>query len=167
MNAGHGWYLVQTKPNAYRLAERNLMRQGIEVFLPLLEETQAQGARFVSITRQLFPGYLFVAAELGQLRSINGTVGVSRLVSFGATPARVPLALVEELRARCDNKGVMRLFSEFAAGDIVTFSHGPFSNLIATIDQIDRDHRIWLIIDLLGRPTRLESSQQQLKPIAI
>lgn len=42
------WYLIQFKPNSYKLAQRNLHRQGFETFLPMLETTTRRADRFVT-----------------------------------------------------------------------------------------------------------------------
>jgi transcriptional antiterminator RfaH len=54
------WYLLQTKTNAHRIATRNLLRQGCQVFMPLIKLTRRTGNRFNSNVSPLFPGYLFV-----------------------------------------------------------------------------------------------------------
>ncbi len=57
------WYLIQFKPNSHRLAERNLLRQGFETFLPMQEVTRRKASRFVNDLRPLFPGYMFVSVN--------------------------------------------------------------------------------------------------------
>jgi transcriptional antiterminator RfaH len=155
VNSVQNWYLAQIKPNAHRLAERNLLRQGFEVFLPLLQETRARGQSFISSTKPIFPGYLFVAAGEGQLSSVNNTLGISRLVSFGNVPHPVPAALIAGLKLRCDDNGVMALLAKLSAGDIVKIEQGPFAGFVATVDELDRNHRVWVLIDLMGRSSKL------------
>ena len=53
------WYLVQCKPNAAKIAVRNLKNQCFGTFLPLQEITKRKGKTFQRQIRQLFPGYLF------------------------------------------------------------------------------------------------------------
>ncbi len=102
------WYLVQIKPNSYRIAERALQRQGYSVFCPLLEISQVRAGRSSLVKKPLFPGYLFVAFDPldAPWRAINNTHGVSRLVTFGENyPPAVPNALVVSLMSRCDEEG--------------------------------------------------------------
>ena len=99
------WYLVQVKPNGYRLAERNLARQGFTCFQPTVRATERRGAHFRPVSRPLFPGYFFVAFDPARApwRKINSTAGVARLVSLGSVPQEVPWGLVAEQigRASC------------------------------------------------------------------
>ena len=89
------WYLIQFKPNSHRLAERNLLRQGFETFLPMQKITRRKASRFVSDLKPLFPGYMFVSvnSDLAPWRTINNTIGVSKLVSFEGKPKPLPLTV--------------------------------------------------------------------------
>ncbi|MCE6967122.1 transcription termination/antitermination protein NusG [Cereibacter sphaeroides] len=159
------WYLVQTKPNAFRIAERNLLRQRITVFCPVEKVTQRHGTRFREITRQLFTGYLFVRVDPAnpQWRAINSTYGVSRLVTFAGTPGSVPNPLVMALHARCDQTGLVQPPESLKTGDRVRITAGPFANFVATVENIHPDQRVAILLDILGGKTRTEIQIQQLQ----
>ena len=154
------WYLIQFKPNSHRLAERNLSRQGFETFLPMQAVTRRKASRFVSDLKPLFPGYMFinVNAKLAPWRQINSTIGVSRLVSFGNKPKPLPLQLVSGLMARCDTSGKLLPPKSLKEGDSIELLSGPFANFVATVDTIDPEERIWVLIDYMGQQTRLQLS---------
>ena len=151
------WYLVQIKPQSYRIAERNLERQGFQTFCPQISKTGPKNGRFVTRAAPLFPGYLFVFFELPSAapRKINATLGVARLVSLAGRPAEVPEAIIDGLRARCDGDGLLSESPSVAVGDEVTLLTGPFADFVGTVDRIDPSRRIWVLIDLLGRETRV------------
>lgn len=159
------WYLAQTKPNAHAVAERNLQRQGFVTFLPLQDVTERKTSRFVSQLRPLFPGYLFVEVDESKApwRAINGTLGVARLVSFGARPQPVPDDLVASLQARCDAAGHLRPVADLAAGDNVAILRGPFAKFAATIEEISADQRVWVLLDLMGQKTRVQLDSDQVE----
>jgi len=164
---GASWFLAQLKPNSATIAERNLKRQGFETFLPLEETTRARGGRFVSATRPLFPGYIFVAfdAARGLWRSVNATRGVTRLVSFGQAPAAVPQELVAQLMARCDGAGKLVPRAELAPGDRVELTRGPFTDFVAEVDQIAPDRRVWVLLDIMGGTTRVAVDPVHLRAV--
>ena len=87
------WYLIQFKPNSHRLAERNLLRQGFETFLPMQKITRRKASRFVSDLKPLFPGYMFVSVTLTWPLGVQSTarLGYQRLVSFEGKPKPLPL----------------------------------------------------------------------------
>ena len=161
------WFLLQFKPNSHHLAERNLERQGFKTFLPLQEVTQRRSTRFVSDLRPLFPGYFFVAfnPQSGSWSKINGTVGVSRLVSFGSIPKLVPTELITSLKRRCDPTGKLRPAEMFEQGDYVKIINGPFSSFVATVEKLDAQKRVWVLIDLIGRKSLVKVPSDQLQTI--
>ena len=159
------WFLLQFKPNSHRLAERNLMRQGFKTFLPMQEVTRRKSTRFVNDLRPLFPGYMFVAFDpkSAPWRKINGTIGVSKLVSFDGQPKPVPIDLVSGLMQRCDTTGNLLPAKKLATGDQVELLTGPFSNFIATVETIDIEQRIWVLMECMGQRTRMHFKADQLQ----
>ena len=151
------WYLAQLKPNAHRIAERNLRRQGFETFLPLVEVTRRKSTTFVNELRPLFPGYMFVGFKPNAMpwRKINSTHGVSRLVSFNGVPKLVPSSLVSELRNRCDGDGRLLPSQAPIVGTNIKISAGPFTEFVGTVEKIETNQRIWVLLDLLGQKTRV------------
>ena len=159
------WYLIQFKPNSHRLAERNLRRQGFETFLPMQKVTRRKVSRFVSDLKPLFPGYMFVNlnSDLAPWRTINSTIGVSKLVSFEGKPKPLPLQLISGLMLRCDASGTLLPPKSLNEGDCVEMLTGPFTNFIATVDTIDPEQRIWVLMDFMGQKTRMQVTADQLQ----
>ena len=96
------WVLLYTKPHAESWAEINLRRQGYATLLPRVRARNAFAP--------LFTRYLFAAHSPDQrLEPIRSTRGVQSIVQFGDRPARVPVAVIEEIRARMDAHGVVTM----------------------------------------------------------
>jgi len=157
------WFLAQIKPNSDRIAERNLARQGLATFLPRTEETRRAHGRFVTRQAPLFPGYVFVAFDPAAAgwRAVNATRGVSRLISFGDRPAIVPDDLVTALMQRCDEAGRLR---PVAPGDRVALTRGPFAAFVGTVESLEPERRVWVLLDLLGGRTRVATDAAALRP---
>ena len=160
------WFLAQLKPNCALIAQKNLKRQGFKTFLPLEETTGQRRGKFVTTTRPLFPGYMFVAFDVtrGLWRAVNSTYGIARLVSLGQGPTSVPAALVEGLMKRCDEDGMLRP-SEIEPGDQVVLTKGAFANFTAKVEQIAQDRRIWVLMEILGGQTRVDVNVDQLRAV--
>ncbi len=165
VEAGVIWFLAQLKPNCARIAVRNLERQGFRTFLPMHRETVRRDTRFANRTQPLFPGYLFVAVDAadGGWSSINGTQGVTRLVSFGSRPSPLPDGLVDGLMARCDADGNLRPEVTVKAGDEVVMTGGAFAEFIGRVEHVDADQRVWVLLDILGRTTRVTVTPDNLR----
>ena len=163
--ADEHWYLVQVKPNGYRLAERNLLRQGFACFQPMARATERRGAQFRPVSRPLFPGYLFVAFDPARApwRKINSTAGVARLLSLGNVPQEVPRGLVAELRARLDAEGHVILADNVQVGDRVEIQSGPFAGFLGEVARLAPEARAHLLVDLMGRQARVTAQPAELR----
>lgn len=161
------WFLAQLKPNCARIAERNLRRQGFATFLPMEDATGQRQGRFVAAPRPLFPGYIFVAfdADLGHWRAVNSTSGIVRLVGFGRGPATVPADLVAQLRMRCNAAGMLLPPKPPQPGDQVRMLKGPLASFVAEVECIAADQRVWLLMDIMGKQTRVEVGAAQLRAV--
>ena len=162
------WYIVQFKPNSYTIALRNLKRQGFETFLPMHEVTLRTAIKFETVCRPLFSGYMFVACdpEKAPWRQINATYGISRVLGLADGPKSVPEALIIGLRARCDNVGKVMPLDNFEAGQPVQMHSGPFENFIATVEQMASDARVWVLLDFMGKATRVQVDRQEIQAVS-
>ena len=129
--------------------------------------TIKSGGRFVDKKRPLFPGYLFVAFDSahGGWRAINSTHGINRVVSFGGQPEAVPSALIAGMMDRCDENGEMLPPSHLKPGDNVYIIEGPMADFIATIDTLGPEQRVWVLLDILGKQTRVSLPTHTLKHV--
>lgn len=160
------WFLLQFKPNSYYQAIKNLDRQGFETFLPLYETTSRKASRFINATRPLFPGYMFVEFDrtIHEWHKINNTYGVSRLVTFNSILKSIPAEVVNNLIARCDFAGkLLPQKNKLKNGDQVKVLSGPLSSFIATVETYESDHRIWILLDLMNRKTKVQTPLENLK----
>jgi transcriptional antiterminator RfaH len=162
------WYVVQLKPNSHKIALRNLQRQGFETFLPMHEVTRRTAVKFETAIRPLFAGYMFVACDREQApwRQINSTYGIARMLGRegeGLTP--MPEALIAGLRARCDSVGKVLPLESFEPGQSVEMHSGPFANFIATVEQMASDARVWVLLDFMGKETRVQVERQQIQAV--
>ena len=162
------WYIVQFKPNSHKIAVRNLQRQGFETFLPMHELTRRTASKFEAVIRPLFAGYMFVFCdpEKAPWRQINSTYGISRMLSFTEGPKPVPELLIAGLRARCDSVGKVVPLENFETGQSVEMHSGPFTNFIATVEQMASDARVWVLLDFMGKATRVQVDRKQIQAVS-
>jgi len=52
--------------------------------------------------------------------------------------------------------------SDLAPQDQVTLQKGPFSQFVATVESLDEDQRVWVLIDLMGQKTRINVAREDL-----
>lgn len=159
------WYILQYKSNSHQLAARHLNQQNFETFLPLQNISIRKISKFMNANRPLFPGYMFVAFDIknNQWRKINSTYGVSRLITFNSTLRSVPKSLIDSLMSRCDISGKLLSTDYLKKGDQVKVLSGPFTNFIATVETFEADQRISILMDLLGRKTKIKAKANVLQ----
>ena len=158
------WFVIQFKPNSHHLAIKNLTRQGFNTFLPLHETTLRKASRFIKSTKPLFPGYMFVSFNRAENKwhKIKNTYGVSRLITFNSSLKSIPSTFVDNLMKRYNLSGKLIPIAEMKKGDKVKVLEGPFANFIATIEKYESDQRIWVLMDLMGRKTKIQVKQGNL-----
>ena len=154
------WYVVHARPHQERRAEANLLRQGYQVWLPLMERSRRHARRIETVRAPLFPGYLFVALDVARerWRSINGTFGVRRLLADGPHPQALPEGFVSALRGATGVDGLTAAApSDLRPGDAVTIAAGPFAECAAVVLRLAPGERVEVLLDVLGGrvPARL------------
>ena len=149
------WYVAYTQPNCEWKAVGHLRRQGFEAYLPLCRAIRRHARRKEVVRRPLFPRYVFVGFDLAadRWRAVNGTVGVSRLVSRGERPAPLPDDVVAALRAGEDAEGLVSLTSLvlFDPGAKLRVLDGAFAGQTGRYVYMSEAERVVLLFDLIGR----------------
>ena len=102
------WYVVRTNPHRETQAARQLENQDLRVFLPRFFKGRRHTRKFETVLAPLFPRYMFLILDLqrDRWRSVNGTLGVDRLLMRAGAPEPVPHELVEQLTEAVSADGV-------------------------------------------------------------
>ena len=159
------WFILQFKPNAHHQANKNLNQQGFETFLPLYDATSRNASRFINANRPLFPGYMFITFDRTETawHKINNTYGVSRLITFNSKLKPIPTIFIDNLMMRYDLSGKLLPVKELKKGDQVKVLMGPFADFIATVETYEMEQRVWILMDLMSRKTKIQTSSDDLQ----
>ena len=151
------WYAAQVQPRKEQLALLHLRRQRFVTYCPIIKRTRRPGKQTVSAAEPLFPGYVFVAldCEREPWRSVNGTIGVLRLVSFGLLPAAMPRGFVEQLQSRAGGDGHVRFDEVLQPGDGVRIVGGPFDGLCGSLASSTARERVTVLLQMLAGETKV------------
>jgi len=156
---GGRWYVVQTQVNGEAKAAQNLLRQGYEIYLPRYLKRRRHARKMDFTAKPLFPRYMFVAIDTAtqRWRSVQSTVGVSRLVINGDSPAAVPEGVVGALKAREDAKGFVTMDARpgFTPGDKVRVLAGAFMDNAGLFNGMADQDRVSILLEMLGRKVRV------------
>ena len=165
MNNDRAWYLVYTKPRAESLAQENLLRQGYETYLPLLQTKQRKQGRYVAVVEAMFSRYLFInlSCTTDNWSPIRSTIGVANMVRFNGLPSRVPAELIASIKSLEDEQGLYKLpEKEFKAGDSVDIIDGIFAGLKGIFQARTSQERVIVLLDIAGQFTRVSMNKNEL-----
>ena len=160
------WYVVQALARREPIAEMRLEAQGYKIFLPQMIKTVRHARKMRQARVAVFPGYLFVALNplKDRWRSINGTIGVARMIMANEGPAPVPRGIVESLASYLDNQGICRFDRDLKEGQQVRIVSGPFAHLIGQIATLDGKGRARVLLKIMSNEivTTLDQSSLEL-----
>ena len=77
--------------------------------------------------------------------------------------ARLCAVAVNDLMARCDLSGKLLPAKKLKKGDQVKILKGPFVDFFATVENYENDQRIWILMDLMSRKTKLQTSSEDIQ----
>ena len=107
--------------------------------------------------------FVFFDKKNSQWSKINNTVGVSRLIKFNDEPSLVPRSFIAGLIQRSNSEGILQPEKTFKNGDLVEILVGPFANIIATIEEIEAEKRIWILMEIMGQKGKIAVTRDHLK----
>ena len=121
------WYVVRTQPQCEAQATKQLANQDFRVFFPRYLKNCRHARKVETMRAALFPQYLFTILDLGtdQWRSINGTLGVHRLLMSGGDPQPVPHGLVEGIIQAAYQDGTVHFDFNLREGQLIGSGPGP------------------------------------------
>ncbi|MCZ6622882.1 MAG: hypothetical protein O7B35_01390 [Deltaproteobacteria bacterium] len=167
MDGGLRWYAIRTKPRKEAAVEKRFGDLNMEVFLPWLRCRRRIGSRFQWVLVPLFSGYLFCCLDLLLSgKTARYAPGVKDFVKFGNRIAEVGVEVIQTLRDRCPN-GIAQIQPRvYRVGEPIRIKEGPLSGLDAIFEQeMKGNERVAVLLDLLGRPTRVVLSSEMIGPV--
>jgi transcriptional antiterminator RfaH len=153
------WFVAHTHPLKELIAQQHLLEQGFEVYLPRFKKIRRHARKVEEVLAPLFPRYIFIGMdmEIARWRSVNGTRGISYLLTNDDHPARVPNCVIQNLKACEVTDGIVPVNSliAFTKGDKVRVLEGAFQDQVATFQTLDDKQRVQLLLSFMGREMQL------------
>lgn len=144
------WYVVYTKPRAEAPTSTLLKNAGIETLNPKIAVKKYKRNRYVSVTEQLFPSYIFTFFDLkthGHM--IKYTRGVRYIVGK-ESPIPVAPEIIAAIRERMDGEVVKPLPATFEKGERVLIKEGPFKDFYGIFERnIPGKERVMILLEVL------------------
>ena len=164
LEGGLRWYLIRTKPRKETVVEKRIGDLGLEVFLPWMRSRRRIGSRYQWVLAPLLPGYLFCRLDLMLSgKAARYAPGVKDFVKFGSRIAEVGEEVIKAVRDRCPGGMAEIKPRPYRMGENVLIKEGPFAGLEAIFErEMMGNERIAILLELLGRQTRLVLSSEMI-----
>lgn len=160
------WYVARTLPQRELQAARQLNNQDFRTFVPRYWKNRRHARKVETISAPLFPRYIFVVVDptRDRWRSINGTLGVDRLLMYGGEPQPVPPGVIENLVAAGDTQGNISFGFNLKEGQAIKVMAGPFAELVGELERLDEGGRVRVLLEILGGRVRVALPQGLVAP---
>ena len=135
----------------------NLERQGFKCFMPVIRIEQLRRGILVPVVEALFPRYLFIQLDIGSTAKswspIRSTFGVSRLVTFGNSPAKIDDELIALLKSQKGDEVISR--RHFEPGQAVVITEGAFAGLEGIYQMASGENRVIVLLDIMSKAVKM------------
>lgn len=160
------WYAIQTRYRSERKVSALLESQGVETFLPLLEEIHRWSDREMPVDIPLFAGYGFVRVNLsaGSKLGVLRTKGVIRFVNFGGETIPIPVGQIDDLRMLLSRNIPCALHAFLKIGQKVRVRGGCLNGLEGILEQ-NEENSLVISVESIQRSIAVKIAGYELEMI--
>jgi transcriptional antiterminator NusG len=173
------WYVVRAISGKEKKVKEHLeleidrlgMKEFItQILLPIEKVYQIRNGKKVSKERNLYPGYVFIEANLvgevpHMIKSIPNVIGFLT-DKKGGDPTPLRQNEVNRMLGRVDElaESEAELNIPFVVGENVKVIDGPFNSFSGVIEEINEEKKkLKVMVKIFGRKTPLELSYMQVE----
>lgn len=176
VSQGRNWYVLHTY-SGYEDAVARSLKQRIEsldmqdkifnVLVPKEKKIKIKNGKRKVVEEKIYPGYVLVEMVVtdDSWYVVRNTPSVTGFVGSGTTPTPVSGEEMKELQKRM---GVTepRYKIDFALGDPVKITDGPFKDFDGKVSEIDEERgKIKVLVSIFGREAPVELDSLQVKKL--
>ena len=172
------WYAVQTY-SGYEEAVARYLKQRVEslamgdkifnVLVPKEKMIRVKNGRRTTIEEKIYPGYVLVEMILTEdsWYVVRNTPRVTGFVGpDNTTPTPLSKEEVDSLLARSSAGEGDKMAIDFAVGDLVKITDGPFKDYDGKVAEVNAEKgSIKVLVPIFGRETAVELDSLQVKKI--
>ena len=154
VSVNQNWYALYVKSRHEFITQSELIRKGINNFLPSVKRLSQWKDRRKLVESPLFPGYLFVyiQAYAEEYLRVLKTRGAVNLISLEpCLPTPVSPDEINSLRLLLESGQEFDIFPELKKGTRVRVKRGPLAGAVGTLNDREDQYVFIVNVDLLGR----------------
>jgi transcription elongation factor/antiterminator RfaH len=164
------WYATYTRSKHEQKVNDRLEKKNIETFLPLIERWSRRKDRRKKILLPLFPGYLFIRAEMDARTHLEilKTDSVVRILCYDGKPAPIPDEQIDAIQILIKNGMAVSPHPYLREGMKVRVVNGPLNGLEGILIKAKPNkHRLVLSVDLIQESVSVEIDELDVEPIQL
>jgi transcription antitermination factor NusG len=160
------WYALRVAPNAEKAVAQSLRLRGVQEFLPLYTSRRRWSDRTKTLDLPLFPGYVFLRADLDRAPRLVTLPGVRGFVGFTRSPEPIPDAEIDAVQRILDSQRRLQPMKLLREGQRVHIHQGPLAGLSGLLLRIKNADHIVVSLELLQRSVAVTLDGDSVLPYA-
>jgi len=160
---GVGWYAIWTRSRHEQVVREQLIRKGLDAFLPTITKWSRWKDRKKQVDWPLFPGYCFVKLAPDLRLSVLSCTGVVSIVSFNGEPATIPDHEIDSIRRLLETDLQFDPCPLIKEGMLVEVVHGPLRGVVGQLVRKGAHARLVLSVALIGQGVSVEVDAADVK----
>jgi transcription termination/antitermination protein NusG len=164
------WYACHTRARHEKRVYEQLVRRGLDAYLPLLARERKWSDRRKVVEFPLFPGYVFSRFTLGELHTVLTVPGVATVVRHNGVPSPISERELENVRRFVEMLAATGQFPEpepLEPGQPVRVLHGPFAGLEAVVVERRGRRRVLVGLTTIGQGMEIDIDGRNLQAIGV
>jgi transcription antitermination factor NusG len=160
------WHALYTHPRAEKKLAAQLVKLGVEHYLPLLRRRKKWSDRYKWVEEPVFSSYLFVRMhDRAEMLRVLQLPQAAYFVSTEGAPTVIADSDLELLRLAVENYAdslVVKNSAELAIGERVLVATGPFAGKEAIVEETRGKAFVVVSFPALNRSVQVELSLEQI-----
>lgn len=153
------WMVATYKVNQLKRLQENLQNQNFDFYNPTINIVKDN---LSSKEEPLFPGYIFIHANLDNYQKIKYTKGISNIIKFDKNIAKLADEEILELRKIEKNSISDPIIQKIYVGQEGTMNDGPLKGSLISIASLPKNERINIFVHILGTKRQVNASLSEI-----
>jgi transcriptional antiterminator NusG len=175
-SSGKNWYVVKTYSGHENKVKtcieseaklQNLTEKIGQIVIPAEKVFEIKNGKKKTKTKNFFPGYILVEAELGKevKHLITNVPSVINIVGSKSGPAALHLDEVTRILGKMDERNNVEFSAvPYHVGDAVKVTSGPFNTFNGFVQEVNEEKlKIKVMVSIFGRKTPIELDFSQVE----
>ncbi len=151
------WYVFYVTAKHERKAEKLLIRDGYNCYLPIITVLKQWKQRKKHVEEPLFKSYIFVKVRKNEIYDVLQTPSVISYIRFAGEPAVISQQHIDLIQELIQNKTKFNISSErVKVGEQITLKSGPFEGEKGVVKEIRGTKKLLVVLNSIDFTLEIE-----------